>query len=268
MKDWRKYNGALVPVTPPHIDVDITNIDKEIIKTNSYFARWTTDFDSGKEGEFWYVIHDNPMRIEDYSRNTRSKIRRGLKNCSVELVDKSKVLEEGFESYNAAFLNYNTYLISKNKEEFQFEIKQLEGQWQFWGIFYGSKMIGYSQNRIVEDYCDYSTIKFHPNYLKLYPSYALFFTMNKYYLNEKKFKYVNDGTRSISHDTNIQEFLMQKFQFRKAYCRLNVLYYPKVKMILKLIYPVQFLISFLKFGAFKKINILLFQEKIRRSYER
>ena len=35
---------------------------------------------------------------------------------------------------------------------------------------------------------DYSTIKFDPDYLSYYPSYALFFTMNQYYLNEKNYK--------------------------------------------------------------------------------
>ena len=33
--------------------------------------------------------------------------------------------------------------------------------------------------------------------------------MNRYYLNEQKFKYVNDGAKSMSHDTNIQTFLTQ-----------------------------------------------------------
>jgi len=267
MKTWRKYNGALVPLTPPHVDVDITDIDKKIKENNSYFARWTSNFDSKKESEFWYVIQDKIMVIEDYSKNTRSKIRRGLKKCSVELISSTRILEEGFECYNAAFLNYNTHLKSKTREEFVIEISELEGDWEFWAIFYENEIIGYSQNKIIDSYCDYSTIKFHPDYLKLYPSYALFYTMNKHYLNEKKFKYVNDGARSISHDTNIQEFLIQKFQFRKAYCRLNVLYSPKVKYILKILYPIHFLLSLFQFGVFKKINILLFQEKIRRSYE-
>ena len=163
--------------------------------------------------------------------------------------------------------NHNTHLTTKTEDEFENEISELEGEWEFWGIFHENKMIGYCQNKVIDDYCDYSTIKFHPDYLKLYPSYALFYTMNKYYLNEKKFKYVNDGARSISHETNIQEFLMQKFQFRKAYCKLHVQYSSKIKFILNILYPFQSLICFLRFGVFKKINVLLFQEKIRRSYE-
>jgi len=267
MKKWRKYNGALVPLTPPHVDVDITDINKKIKETSSYFARWTSNFDSKKESEFWYVIQDVPMEIEDYSKNTRSKIRRGLKKCSVELINSTRILEEGFECYNAAFLNYNTHLKSKTREEFVIEISALEEEWEFWAIFHENEIIGYSQNKIIDCYCDYSTIKFHPDYLKLYPSYALFYTMNKYYLNEKKFKYVNDGAKSISHDTNIQEFLIQKFHFRKAYCQLHVHYSSKIKFILNIIYPFRFLISVIKLNIFKKINVLLIQEKIRRSYE-
>jgi len=267
MKNWRKYNGALVSLTPPHVDVNIKGIVEKIKENNAYFARWTSNFDSKKESEFWYVIQDVPMYMEDYSKNTRSKIRRGLKKCSVELINSKRILEDGFECYNAAFINYNTHLKSKTREEFLIEISELEGDWEFWAIFHENEMIGYSQNKIIDNYCDYSTIKFHPNYLKLYPSYALFYTMNKYYLNEKNFKYVNDGARSISHDTNIQEFLIQKFQFRKAYCQLHVKYSPKIKFILNIIYPFRFLISVIKLKVFKKMQVILIQEKIRRSFE-
>ena len=129
-------------------------------------------------------------------------------------------------------------------------------------------MIGYCQNKITNSTCDYSTIKFHPDYLNLYPSYALFYTMNRYYLNEKGFKYVNDGARSISHETNIQSFLIQKFKFRKAYCKLNIMYSPKIQFILSIIYPFKSIISLFKFGPFIKINILITQEKIRKNYEK
>ena len=129
-------------------------------------------------------------------------------------------------------------------------------------------MIGYSQNLVIDNYCDYSTIKFNPDFLKLYSSYILFYTMNRYYLFEKGFRYVNDGARSISHETNIQSYLIDKFKFRKAYCKLNIIYSPKIKLILTLIYPFRWFFSLLDFGPFSKLNILIFQEKIKRTYER
>ena len=268
MKTWRKYNGALIPSTPPHFKVDDSSLEKKILEENVFFARWTTDFDCKKETEFWYVICDEKLEISDYSKNTRNQIRRGLRNCEVKLINKEIVLKEGFESYNAAFLKYNTHLSAKSEKEFHQEIKVLGIDWEFWGIYNNGNMIGYCQNKISDSTCDYSTIKFHPDYLNLYPSYALFYTMNHYYLNIKGFKYVNDGARSISHETNVQSFLIQKFKFRKAYCKLNIIYSQKIKLLLSIIYPLKFLFALLKFGPFVKINILINQEKIRRSYEK
>ena len=268
MINWRKYNGALIPTTPPHIEADFLGIEEEIKNQNAYFSRWTSNFDQNEETQFWYVICDEKLEILDYSKNTRNQIRRGLRNCEVRIIDKEIILKEGYGSYNAAFLRYNTYLDPKSEEEFYQEIESLGKEWEFWGIYYNEKMIGYSQNKIIGDYCDYSTIKFNPDYLRYYPSYALFFTMNQYYLNEKGLRYVNDGARSISHETNIQSFLIQKFKFRKAYCTLNIIYSTKVKFILFIIYPFKSIISLLKFAPFVKMNILICQEKIRRSYEK
>ena len=147
MKKWRKYNGALVPLTPPHVEVDTHGIEEKVKRENVFFARWTSNFDCNIETQFWYVIHDNSMEIEDYSRNTRSKIRRGLKNCEIRLVKIDEIKQFGFERYNAAFTKYNTHLRSKSEVTFKKELSELVGDWDFWGIFYNNKMIGYSQRR-------------------------------------------------------------------------------------------------------------------------
>jgi hypothetical protein len=268
MINWRKYNGAIIPSIPPHLLVDVKGIEEMVKNENVFFARWTSKFDCLEETEFWYVICDNKLVLKDYSRNTRSKIRRGLEKCEVNMITKDILLENGYDCYFSAFSRYNTHLSPKTITQFQDEVNSSDNSWDFWGIYHEDILIGYSQNKIIDDYCDYSTIKFHPDYLRLYPSYALFFTMNQYYLNEKNFKYVNDGARSISHETNIQSFLIDKFRFRKAYCKLNIIYSPKIKLILALIYPFRWVFSLLDFGPFVKLNILIFQEKIKRTYER
>ena len=52
MNNWRKYNRAIIPTTPPHIEVDIINIQKKIKKEGVYFARWTSNFDQKDVSEF------------------------------------------------------------------------------------------------------------------------------------------------------------------------------------------------------------------------
>ena len=90
--------------------------------------------------------------------------------------------------------------------------------------------------------------------------------MNHYYLEEKNFLYVNDGARSIAHETNIQSFLVEKFKFRKAYCRLNIAYRKDIAIIVKILYPFRKIISTFNFSIANKIVVLLKQEEIRRSF--
>ena len=267
MHKWRKYNGALIPMFPPHIQIDTNGLEDKIQEEGVYFARWTSNFDCVEKTKFWFVINDSAIRLEDYSSNTRSKIRRGLKNCDVKIVDKQTIINQGYEVYKQAFDRYKTYLKAKEYSEFCNDIISLSEKWQFWGVFFQEKLIAYSQNKIVDNYCDYSTIKFHPDYLSRYSSYALFYSMNQYYLNDNNFKYVNDGARSLSHETNIQEFLIQKFKFRKAYCIMHIMYNNKLSFIVNLFYPFRFIFSYFNFGFFRKLNVLLTHESIARSYE-
>ena len=71
-------------------------------------------------------------------------------------------------------------------KQFREEIKNLDKYWDFWGVYClkNQNLVAYSLNRLVDDYCDYSTIKFDPKYLKDYSSYVLYYSMNKYYLND------------------------------------------------------------------------------------
>ena len=261
--NWRKYNGAIIPLHPPHIEVKESSIKiQEIVKeSNVLFARWISHFDCKNQLNFWYVIHDTPMEMNDYSTNTRNQIKRGLKNFQIKIIDKSIIEQEGYDIYTSALRQQNTFWKLKGKEAF---IKDLEGEWEFWGIYFEASLIGYSQNKFTNDCCDYSTIKIDPIYKKRYPSYALFYLMNKYYLNEMKLKYVTDGARSLAHSSNIQEFLIQKFKFRKAFCFLHIVYHTRLNILINLLFPFRNIFSKVNVKFFRKISVLLKHEEIIR----
>ena len=64
-------------------------------------------------------------------------------------------------------------------------------------------------------------------YISIYSTYINFYheellknpdsKLAKDYLKERNLSYVNEGTRSILHATNVQSFLIEKFKFRKAW---------------------------------------------------
>ena len=264
---WRKYHGSIIPWNPPHLNMNLTKerIYLDIKANNSYFARWTTDFDSKKSSFFWYIINDKKLNFNDYSKNTKSKINRGLKKLTAKIISKEELILNGYSVYEKALKRYAVVLKKKTEIDFFNEINNLDKSWQFWGIYCNKsdRLVAFSLNRIVNDYCDYSTVKFDPDYLKDYSSYVLYYSMNKYYLNENRFRYVNNGTRSISHQTNIHAFLIDKFKFRKAYCNIQVLYSPIFKIIVQLFYPIRFLFPIIPLDFFRKIHVVLYQEEIR-----
>lgn len=267
--EWRKYNGALIPLTPPHIEVDSSDITEKLVDKKAFFARWTSDFDSNQHSEFWYVICDKKMQFEDYSRNTRSKIKRANKRLYVKQLSKEYILNNAYDIYKKAFSRYEATSSPKSKKHFKNTLLKLEGKWEFWGVFLKEtdKLVGYSQNKIIKDYCDYSTIKFDPEFLKIYSSYILYFEMNQYYLNQNSFRYVNIGARSLLHKTNTQEYLIEKFNFRKAYCVLHLEYRSLLKIIVSILYRFKPVFKFFKWNfIINKIYALLLQEEIKRTF--
>jgi len=261
---WSIYHNVLIPNLPPHKVLDITSTQaKELIKYyNVYFIRWISKWDIAKS-DFWYIIKDEKEDLALYNSNNRRKIRKALKTYDIKLVSKDVISKQGYDVYINAFKRYKTFLKPTSQQAFIDSI--MHSECEFWGVFFHDKLIAYAQNIIQDNSCNYSVIKLHPDYLKHYPAYGLFYRMNIYYLNEKNLLYVNDGAKSLSHDTNIQNFLIDKFRFRKAYCKLDIVYRKDIEILVYLLYPFKRFIFDSHNKILKKLEVLLKHEEIRRS---
>ena len=95
-----------------------------------------------------------------------------------------------------------------------------------------------------------------PKYQKLYAYYGLIYEMNRYYLEERGLKYVNDGARSITNHSNIQPFLIDKFNFRKAYCHIYIHYKLWLGIAIKILYPIRKMIPMTQVKALLEMESL------------
>ncbi len=270
---WKKYHRTLIPLAAADAEVHLEKEEgRELLKrTGASLIRYTSSFDDPNFDQFWYVIKDKGADLKELSSNTRTQVRKGLKNCTVSLADKDEIAEKGYEVYRKAFERYDTKITPLSEEDFKANIKALdEGEWDLWKVVHNEddRMIAYCRNRKFGRVCDYSEIKFDPEYLKSYPSYALIQTMNEHYLNEEGFRFVNDGARSIAHQTNVQDFLIRKFKFRKAYCKLHVIHKPWLEALVRVAFPFKGLVRKLPGSAAKSLNTLLTQEAIVRKQGR
>lgn len=269
---WRRNHGVLFPLSLPHAIPDLKKSDvrKMLVRFAAPFVRWEEEFDRLESGPWWHVIKDESENLDALGKKTRYLIRRGARNLEVAPVERSVILSEAYDVYKAAFNRYETFETVLSADAFREAIVQLPQETEFWVVRdrETKKLAAFSENIVRDNACFYNTMWFRPESLKDYAGYVLIHEMNKYYLNVRKLLYVSDGARSISHQTNIHEFLEQKFGFRKAYARLQVVYLPGVGMVVGALYPFREWFKRRSSGMFQKLAVVLEQERIRRACEK
>ena len=265
---WRNSQGGIFPLSPLAELVKVSERDARRIlaEQGAFFIRWESDFDQMKEGPWWHVIKDSPNNLETLSKKTRYMIRKASKLYEAMPIDIEQILEDGYRVYVSAYERYETHERMYEKEEFCEAVKALPCQTEWWGIYTKDtqQLVAFSENYVEKETCFYVTMWLEPDAMAKFAGYLLFHKMELHYLSERGLKYVSDGARSLSHDTNIHEFLIRKFNFRKAYARLHVVYAPWLGALLAVTFPFRKLIANVPWGPFKKASILLKQEEIRR----
>lgn len=264
---WKYYNHAAIPTTAPHEIPDITPItDGSIWKIGGggtpLLARWTTDFDCGYETNWWYVIKDTPFDISELKAKRRYEINKGIKNFDVKEIEPDNYADELFNVQIAAYSAYpDKYRPSVNREEFISSV-------QHWNSFVclgafdreSGMLCGYSLlSEESETYVDFKVMRTNPECEKNGVNAALVEGILRYFNSFlTQGGYICDGARSINHETAFQDYLEKYFGFRKAYCKLHITYNPRLKWVVRLMYPIRgFLLKMDGIGVLHSINSVL-----------
>lgn len=266
---WRENQGGLFPLSPPNL---LHKVKSDPAKTflkarREAFIRWESDFDLISDSSWWHVIKDVPEPIEKLPKKTRYMIRKAVKSYEARPIGVSDIRAQGYSVYVKAYERYDTHEPIFSEREFCNAVEDLPEGTEWWGAFDAetSELVAFSENYVENDTCFYVTMWLEPEAMANFVGYLLFHEMELHYLRDRGFRYVSDGARSLSHDTNIHDFLIRKFNFRKAYACLNVVYAPWLQIAVACAYPFRHLISKVSLGPLKKASILLKQEEIRRA---
>lgn len=236
---YRYYKGAWIYAQNLHEEQKLSEKEvRRLLRHKGIMVRNVYDFDTTQETSFWYVIKDSFGGMEELSSKMRNQVKRCFKTMRVEKISAEYLLENGYEVFVQASENYRIKSVPPTINEFKERI--LNGsENEFWGVIDidTNKLVAFSMNTVTPESCEYRTMKAIPKYQKLYAYYGLIYEMNRYYLDERKVMYVNDGARSITNHSNIQPFLIDKFNFRKAYCHLDMKYKWWLNLAVKCLYP-------------------------------
>ncbi len=263
-ENFVKYKGVWIYKNIPHKADEIDERSaRKILKSGGFFLRNIYNFDKTKNRSYWYVIKDSYGGLEELPSKVRNQVRRSLNTYDFKRVSKTEMQEKGFTLFNKSRERFNDKSLFVTQEAWNDSLNK--DKLDFW--------LGYSKmentpavfaiNAVYDDYCDYNTMGISPDVPNnTYPIYGLLFEMNRYYLEERRLKYVLDGARSITEHSNIQPFLEDKFNFRKAYCDLQLFYKPWLGFAIRFAFP------FRKLIKNRKVAALLRQEAWARGLEK
>jgi hypothetical protein len=262
---WTEYQKMIVPVGPVKFDYVITKEDFKNIALffpKSLLIRTTNNLNITEKKD-WYVVVCNDFKNK-FNRQTELRIEKGLKNCNAKIIDPLFIARNGYQLYLKAHKRYNSRKIL-NEKSFSKEIiiaKDYDDIINYWGVFYKNKLVGYSIRKLYDNIeARYFETLFDSDYFKFFSSYVAWYAMNNYYLNDRKFEYVNDGFKSLLHKTEIQDYLIRNFNFEKRYLDLNIFYKPATSLLLSTTFAFRRLI-----GRFDlRAEALYKQEEIRRN---
>lgn len=249
---WKYYNHAAIPTVAPHEMPDLSPVKNgsiwNIEGKKPLLIRYTTDWDCRQDTEWWYLIREAPFDINGLSSNSRKHIKEAFRKVRVEKIDPKEYVDALYECYHQAYLKYKR---ADNEDPYESFKQRCEKSvllgLEFWAGFAlnSEKLVGYLMVGPHEDWVEVYTSKFHPEYLKLRVSDALYAFVLDFYLNCQHKKYVSSGTRSINHVTNTQEYKEQHFGYRKCFCRLHVQYNPRYMLFFKVLFLFRGILSVL-----------------------
>lgn len=233
------------------------------------FARWTSEFDCGKETEWWYCIKDTPFDIKTLKAKRRYEITKGTRNFEVRVIDPKEYMDGLFlvqvEAFQAYPLKYRPVIERKSFEE---QVSRWR-QYTCYAAFEREtgEVCGYALLEDFGDWISFQVLKTIPACERKGINAALVSKILED-LNTRLNDgcYICDGERNIIHQTFFQEYLEKYFGFRKAYCRLNIRYRKGVRLAVNVLYPLRGIIRNFKGRLFAKVNAVLFMESIRRSF--
>jgi len=261
---WMKYHGVLIPATamPVYENFLADDAVQLVKKSKALLLRYTNG--PVKSPTNWWNMVCRHYNFNEVSSSTRSKIRRGLKRNEISKVNASWLYNQAYDCHVECYKRYK-YALPENRKVYESFLNDLIGQSIFntWACTQGNRLLGYIICLVEKNGVFLHTIDITPAGLKDYAAYALIHNVLEYYVNEKKLP-VSNGSRSIAHETDMQDFLC-KFGFDREYAQLHVIYRPDVRFLVNLLYPFRNILKvFKRFPLVHKVSAILFQEEIVR----
>jgi len=270
---WRLYRlgtpwrpNILVPASakPQPIDISLQESQSLLEQSCSLFLRWFSQT-FAEPTDFWYILCDR-YDFDALPGKMKTKIRRSQKDCVVRQVDAAWMLANAYPCYLAAYSKHkNSVPYSQSEFGKNICVSGVDGPFAFWGAFVRDTLAAFAKLIVGNDYVTMVVFKVHPDYSASRPAYALLHEILDHYVKNES-KPLNNGFRSLHHQTNMQEFLLQ-FGFRPVYSDLKLVYTPLASLAIRTLYPFRTWLDRIPASRIvAPLRSLVMQEQVSRTF--
>lgn len=236
---YQRHGMALIPAQslPAYHSPSEPEIQLALRKTGALLALITRET-SVSETQWWAVVCREFQSIETLKKKTRWAIRQGLKNYRYELSNANQLVEYGYGVHVASFQRYVDANPMPEEDYIQMvEAMQASSQFEFMVVYSeaDSDIAGYAILQVDDTGVFIHTMDIPELHLKNNAAYGLVYSIVEHYLANLG-KTIGNGTRSLIHETKMQDFLV-KFGFGREYSILHVSTTYWLALVLKVTSP-------------------------------
>ncbi|NRB41331.1 MAG: hypothetical protein HRU20_23145 [Pseudomonadales bacterium] len=264
---WMNYQGALIPtnVMPVNVRLSTDDTNRALRETGALFLRYSTA--STQDESVWWNMLCRHYDFNKVSSNTRSKIRRGNKRLNIRKVSAKWVSENAYECYVSCYDRYKNALPLSMDAFRHLMLEYADNDiFDIWASFQEEKLVGYILCIREENGVFMHTIDISPEGLKNYAAYMLINHVLEEYVCKQGLP-VSNGSRSIHHDTQMQDFLT-KFFFEREFADINVAYRKDIALIVRLLFPFRRWLNRCHIIPFiRKVSSVLYMEELVRAQQ-
>jgi hypothetical protein len=231
---WYEAGPRFLLAVPTHIPLSIGDREaREVFRaTGALGMRYvTSQADVGRES--WQMSAGGAeYSMEDFSANTRSKIRRGLKNNEIRLISGAELAREGEQ----AFLD----TVERQGRAGRYGIERWHKLLaaadrapgiEIWSAWHEGALAAYLLVMVFEDHCELYEARSRTDSLRHYPNNALIYTVTEEMLVRRRLREVTFGIEGLEELDTLDQFKLAMGFVRKP-IRQHVIFRPVLRSAL------------------------------------
>ena len=231
---WYEAGPRFLLAVPTHIPLVVSDDEAQTIlkSTGTLGLRYVCASDTLGRKSWQMVATGSDYSLEQFSGNTRSKIRRGLKNHEIKRISGADLARHGEQ----AFLD----TVERQGRAGRYGLERWhrllaaadrEPGIEIWSAWSGEAMVAYLLIMVFDDTCELYEARSRSDALRQYPNNALIYTVTEDLLVRRKLDEVTFGIEGLEELDTLDQFKLA-MGFTKQPIRQHVIFHRTLRAAL------------------------------------